>query len=64
MNLIIGTSYFDSRIEAYDYYEKQGDDKQTVKQYIKEGLIHIGIPPNIDEFDLSINEGRYFIKEK
>jgi len=61
---LIETQYFDSRIEAYDYYAKKNVDKKTVKQLLKESIIFIGIPPNINEFNLSINEGRYFIHEE
>lgn len=64
MSLFIGTAYFCSREEAYTYFAKEGNYKEAVKVYIKEGLIHIGIPPNVDELNLSIDEGRYFIEEK
>ena len=63
MGTFIGTAYFCSREEAYTYFEKEGNDKKAVKEYIKEGLIYIGIPPNVDELNLSIDEGRYFIKD-
>jgi len=44
MIMFIGTSHFISKAKAISYFKTQECDKETVNQYLKEGLIHIGKP--------------------
>ncbi len=60
----ISTAYFDSKENAVKYFASQETDKESVEKYIREGLIHIGVPKVKSEFDLSIDsDGRYWRKE-
>ena len=60
----IGTCYFRSKKEAYKYFAKEGNDKASVDTYLKEELIHIGLPPNHKLEELDVIEGRYWLKGK
>lgn len=64
MSSFIGTCYFRSKEEAYTYFAKEETDKASVDEYIKEGLVHIGLPPNHKLEELDVNEGRYWLEEK
>jgi hypothetical protein len=64
MGNFIGTAYFCSKKAAYAYFKKEGNDKEAVDEYLKEKLIYIGFPPNVDKSELSTIEGRYFRTEK
>ncbi len=64
MSTFIGTCYFRSKKEAYEYFAKEGTDKASVDQYLKEELVHIGLPPNHKLEDLDVIEGRYWKTEK
>ena len=64
MTMFIGTSHFISKAKAISYFKTQECDKETVNQYLKEGLIHIGKPSGLPNQDFIIDDtGRYFIKE-
>ena len=62
MNNFIGTAYFNSKAQAIAYYAKQGNDKQSVETYIKEGLIHIGPPKGVSDLKID-SDGRYWRKD-
>ena len=63
-SMFIGTCYFRSKKDAYEYFAKEDSDKTSVDLYIKEELIHIGLPPNHKLEELDVIEGRYWKKEK
>jgi hypothetical protein len=64
--MIYGTSHFYDNQSAIDYYKPYEDNpKQSVKQKLTSGEIHIGKPvakPNQEIF-LDHREMRYFIME-
>ena len=65
--LIFGTNYFGSKAMAYRYFARQGDDRATVDQKIKEKLIYCTGLPDVkagQELCFNYDEGRYFIREK
>ena len=59
-----GTSYFATYTMAREYYAQQGDSREQVDTKIREGSIHIGVPPLKKNQKLIYNsqEGRYFIE--
>ncbi len=63
-----GTSYFVSRSAAERYYKSQGydDAKETVRDKIRSGDIHIGRPPvKAGQRVITVDGGkRYAIEEK
>jgi len=61
-----GTCYFTSRQAAFKYYKKQGIPAEEVRDKIKEGAIHIGIPTTKEGERLVLNqeEGRWMIVMK
>lgn len=62
--VFIGTAYFVNEISAVKYYAKQDVDEESVKEYIKDGLVYIGKPSISPDTLLSIDEdGRYWINE-
>jgi len=62
--VFLGTAYFINEISAVKYYAKQEIDENSVKEYIKEGLIYIGKPSISPDALLSIDEdGRFWIDE-
>lgn len=63
MSSFIGTCYFRSKKEAYKYFFKEGNDKASVDQYLKEELAYVGPPPNPKKLKLSVVEGRYWLEE-
>lgn len=66
--MIIGTSHFDSRFSANDYYAQYGYSAHDVGLKISSGEITIGRPKlSSGEPDYSAwtdSDGRYFIKTK
>ena len=62
--MFIGTAYFTTKKRAVEYYAKQDSDAESVEEYIKEGLICIGVPP-VPLYKLRVDEdGRYWRIEK
>jgi hypothetical protein len=64
--MMIGTSYFVSRLKAYEYYKAYGCTVQNVDTKIAEGEIHIGQPPLKAGENLVIidNGTRYAIQQE
>ena len=64
-----GTSYFPSQQDAVKYYTTQGYSVYYVIRMIKEGSIHIGMPPGLNSLRRAVlhkDQGgsqRYFIHE-
>jgi len=67
--MIYGTSYFPSRWDAVKYYSVLGFKSYEVKEMIKNGEIHIGMPPGLNSLRRAVaqkDQGgskRYFIHE-
>ena len=64
--MIHGTPYFESRLDALEYYKPYGYEnlREAVADKLASGEIHIGKPkakPGERVF-LNVQEGRYFIE--
>jgi len=61
--MFIGTACFRSHEELIKYFEKEGNNKESIQEYINEGLVKVGFPPEVDSSRLQVVEGRFFYKE-
>ena len=67
--MIYGTSYFPTHGDALKFYSAQGIFSFQTNNKIKDGEIHIGIPPILDSNSIAIlhtDQGgsqRYYIHE-